>query len=136
MTDTSTLGIHHVGLAVPDLDAARTFFVEALDWNVVGEVPAYPAVFVSNGHALLTLWRVADPERATPFDRKVNVGLHHLAIAVADHAALTALFEKVRAHAGVKIEFEPGPMGPGASAHHFICAIPGGIRVEFATPLS
>lgn len=136
MTDTLTLGIHHVGLAVPDLDAARAFFVDALGWNVVGEVPAYPAVFVSNGHALLTLWRVADPDRATSFDRKSNVGLHHLAIAVADHAALTTLFEKVRTHAGVEIEFAPGPMRAGSSADHFICTIPGGIRVEFATPLS
>jgi catechol-2,3-dioxygenase len=62
MTDTLTLGIHRVGLAVPDLDAARAFFIDALGWNVVGEVPDYPAIFVSNGHALLTLWRVADPE--------------------------------------------------------------------------
>jgi catechol 2,3-dioxygenase-like lactoylglutathione lyase family enzyme len=133
MTDTLTLDIHHVGLAVPDLDAARGFFVDALGWKVIGEVPDYPAVFVSNGHAMLTLWRLADPASATSFDRKANVGLHHLAIAVADHAALVTVFEKVRHHPGVEIEFAPSPMRAGPSAHHFICAMPGGIRLEFAT---
>jgi catechol 2,3-dioxygenase-like lactoylglutathione lyase family enzyme len=136
MTDTSTLGIHHVGLAVPDLDTAQAFFVDALGWRVIGHVPSYPAVFVSNGHAMLTLWRVATPGHAVPFDRKSNVGLHHLAIAVADHAALATVHEKVRRHPDVEIEFAPGPMRVGASTHHFICTMPGGIRIEFATPLS
>jgi len=78
MTDATplTLGIHHVGLAVPDLEAARDFFVQALGWHEAGRVPAYPAAFVSDGTTLLTLWRVADPATATPFDRRANVGLH------------------------------------------------------------
>ncbi|GJD78987.1 VOC family protein [Methylobacterium gregans] len=128
-----TRGVHHVGLAVPDLPAAEHFFVEALGWSVVGGVPSYPAVFVSDGATMVTLWRVADPGGAAPFDRRAHVGLHHLALGVADHAALALAYERVRAHPGVMIEFAPGPMREGSSTHHFICAMPGGIRLEFAT---
>jgi catechol 2,3-dioxygenase-like lactoylglutathione lyase family enzyme len=136
MTTKLTRGIHHVGLAVPDLEAAQGFFRDVLGWDVVGEVPSYPAVFVSDGHVLLTLWRVVDPDEAIPFDRKTNVGLHHLALAVADDEALSTVYEKVRHHPGVEIEFAPCPIRDGAITRHFICAIPGGIRVEFATPFS
>jgi len=68
-----------------------------------------------------------------PFDRRGNVGLHHLALAVADDAALAAVRDAVGAHPGTAIEFEPCPIREGSAARHFICAIPGGLRVEFAT---
>ncbi len=129
-----TQGIHHVGLAVPDLVAAERFFVEALGWSVAGGVPDYPAVFVSDGSTLVTLWRVADPDRAAAFDRRANVGLHHLALAVADRAALASVHDRVRAHPGATIEVPPGPMRAGSPVHHFICAMPGGVRLEFAAP--
>jgi catechol 2,3-dioxygenase-like lactoylglutathione lyase family enzyme len=133
MTMPLTNGVHHVGLAVPDIEAARDFFVVGLGWEEVGRVPDYPAVFVSDGSALLTLWRVADPETAIRFDRRANVGLHHLALAVADDAGLAAVREAVGAYPGTNIEFEPCPIREGSNARHFICAIPGAIRVEFAT---
>jgi catechol 2,3-dioxygenase-like lactoylglutathione lyase family enzyme len=133
LTETLTLGVHHVGLAVPDLDAAQRFFVEALGFKVVGGNPLYPAVFVSDGTTMLTLWRVSDPATATPFDRRGNIGLHHLALKVADRAALGTAFDSVRTHPGVVVEFPPGPMREGAALHHCIVAIPGGIRLEIAT---
>ncbi|MCJ2048947.1 VOC family protein [Methylobacterium sp. J-070] len=133
MTAPLTLGVHHVGLAVPDLDAAERFFVEALGWSVVGGVPDYPAAFVSDGTTMVTLWRVADPGHAVAFDRRGNVGLHHLALKVADLDVLAAAYERVRAHPGVAIEFAPGPMREGSPMHHFICAMPGGVRLEVAT---
>jgi hypothetical protein len=71
----------------------------------------YPSAIVSDGTTTLTLWRVADPASAVAFDRRGNVGLHHLAFAVADEAALQATFEKVSRHPGVMIEFAPGPYG-------------------------
>ena len=133
MTEPSTRGVHHVGLAVPDLDAAERFFVDALGWRVAGGVPSYPAVFVSDGAILVTLWRIADPEAAVPFDRRANVGLHHLALQVADRAALAAAYDRVRGHPGTTIEFAPGPMREGSETHHFIGTMPGGVRLEFAT---
>lgn len=133
MIDKLTCGVHHVGLAVPDLNTATHFFCELLGWEVVGGRPDYPAVFVSDGSTRLTLWRVADPANAVAFDRRANLGLHHLALAVADEAALAKVFERLRADPSVTIEFAPEAVHPGSGTHHFMCAMPGGLRIEFAT---
>ena len=134
MTNAQTRGVHHIGLAVPDLDAATRFFCDALGFSVVGERPDYPARFVSDGTVLLTLWQVSDPASATRFDRRANIGLHHLALAVADDATLETVYARVSAHPGVIVEFAPEPIREGATIRHFICAMPSGIRIEFATP--
>jgi catechol 2,3-dioxygenase-like lactoylglutathione lyase family enzyme len=133
MTEPLTRGVHHVGLAVPDLGAAERFFVDALGWTVSGGVPSYPAVFVSDGATMVTLWRVVDPVRAASFDRHRTIGLHHLALRVADRDALAIVYAGVRMHPGVTVEFAPGPMREGSPLHHFICTMPGGVRLEFAT---
>jgi catechol 2,3-dioxygenase-like lactoylglutathione lyase family enzyme len=133
LTDTLTRGVHHVGLAVRDLDEAASFFCGALGFKEVGRNDAYPALFVSDGGVTLTLWRVADPANAVAFDRKTNIGLHHLALAVPDEAALAVVYERVRDCPGVTVEFAPEPTRPGSVTHHFICAMPGGVRIEFAT---
>ena len=136
MTKPLTRGVHHVGLALPDIEAAKDFFCEALGFRPAGEVPAYPAHFVTDGTTLLTLWQVEDPASAVPFDRRRNVGLHHLALGVADAQALELVHQRIRDWPGVTIEFAPGPMREGSPVHHLIAAIPGGIRVEFAMPFA
>ncbi|MGN6690756.1 MAG: VOC family protein [Sphingopyxis sp.] len=136
MTAALTQGAHHVGLAVRDVAEARDFFVDALGFSVAAERPDYPAIFVSDGTTLLTLWQVADPASATPFNRRATIGLHHLALRVADLDALRTVFARVRNHPGTAIEFDPEPIREGAATHHFICAMPGGIRIEFATPFA
>ncbi len=135
MTEKLTRGAHHIGLTVPDLDEARAFFCGVLGFDEVGGVPAYPSIFVSDGAILLTLWRAADPLTARAFDRRANIGLHHLSLAVADDAALDAAWARVSAHPGVVVDVAPGPMRPGSATRHFLAFIPGGIRIEFATPL-
>ncbi len=131
MPDTAiTQGAHHVGLTVPDLAAARAFFVETLGFKQVAEKPDYPAVFVTDGVTMITLWRATDPATAVPFDRKTVIGLHHLALKVADAGALDALHRTLTGTDGVEVEFAPEPLGAGP-ARHMMCAIPGGIRVEF-----
>lgn len=134
MANPLTTGAHHVGLTVPDLEAATNFFCVTLGFGDVGGNPAYPSKFVSDGKTLLTLWQAADPASATPFDRKANIGLHHLALGVADAAALDTVYARVTAHPGATIEFAPEPIREGSATRHFICAMPGGIRIEFATP--
>ena len=67
---------------------------------------------------------------AVPFDRKNAVGLHHLAFSVDGADALNALHDKLLGTGGVDVEFAPEPLG-GGPAKHMMCAIPGGIRVEF-----
>ena len=53
-----------------------------------------------------------------------------------DLAALRTVFARVQGHPGTVIEFDPEPIREGAATHHFICAMPGGIRIEFATPFA
>jgi catechol 2,3-dioxygenase-like lactoylglutathione lyase family enzyme len=127
-----TRGVHHVGLTVPDLDRARGFFVDTLGFRQVGEKPGYPAVFVTDGHTMITLWRARDPQHAVPFDRHGVIGLHHLALRVAPDA-LDGLHDKLVTADGVEVEFAPELLGAGP-ARHMMCTIPGGIRVEFIAP--
>lgn len=134
MTEPFTCGVHHIGLTVPDLEAAQRFFCELLGWSLVRTDPDYPSVFVSDGHVLLTLWRAANPRTAVPFDRRANIGLHHLALTVEDDGALDALYATLHGQPDVTVEFAPTPIAPGSDIRHFICAMPGGVRIEFATP--
>lgn len=136
MTQALTRGAHHIGLSVPDLESAVAFFRDALGYAAVGERPDYPAAFVTDGTTMLTLWQVADPKTATRFDRRTNVGLHHLALAVPDDAALDTVHARVSGHPGVSVEFAPEAIRAGSATRHFICAMPGGIRIEFATPFA
>jgi len=134
MADTPmTQGVHHVGLTVPDLPRARGFFVDTLGFAQVGEKPDYPAVFVSDGTTMITLWQAADPSSVVAFDRRNVIGLHHLALRVADAAALDAAHTRLRATDGVEIEFAPELLG-GGPIRHMMCRIPGGIRMELIAP--
>ncbi len=125
-----TKGIDHVGLTVADLELSRRFFVECLGWTVVGENPAYPAVFVSDGLIRLTLWQVDTSDGYTPFDRRKNIGLHHVALKAPSEQALSELFVRVSAWPGVVAEFAPEPVGKGPKVHCMVRE-PGGVRVEF-----
>lgn len=130
---TITQGAHHIGLTVPDLAAARDFFVNIFEFNQVGEVPDYPAFFLSDGTLLLTLWQAADPTSATAFDRKNNIGLHHFALKVDGLEALKSLHQTLENTEGVEIEFAPEPLG-GGPTQHMMFYIPGGIRMELTAP--
>jgi catechol 2,3-dioxygenase-like lactoylglutathione lyase family enzyme len=131
MTDNFTKGIDHVGLTVKDLDASRAFFVDCLGWKVIGGKPDYPSVFVSDGFGVLTLWRVGDPSTCIGFNRRTNIGLHHLALKVADRQVLDEVHAKVSTWPGVVVEFPPQLSGSGPKFHMMI-EEPGGNRIEFA----
>jgi catechol 2,3-dioxygenase-like lactoylglutathione lyase family enzyme len=128
-----TQGAHHIGLTVPDIEKTGQFFTETLGFAQVGEVPDYPAVFLSDGTTMITLWRAADPEAAVSFDRRNVIGLHHLALTVKNKDSLEALHQALQSTDDVVIEFAPESLG-GGPIQHMICAIPGGIRVEFIAP--
>jgi len=132
-TNPVTRGAHHVGLTVPDLKAAQAFYVDTLGFNVLGEVPDYPAVFLSDGSTMITLWQAVDPENAVAFDRKNVIGLHHLAFTVDGDDALDQLHVRLQTTKNVKIEFAPEPLG-GGPTRHFTISMPGGIRIEFIAP--
>ena len=126
-----TLGMNHVGLTVSDLDKSVAFFVETLDWREVGGYPDYPSKFVTDGEIFLTLWQATNPDTAIPFDRKNNVGLHHLALTVTSFEALDILHARFLETDGVVIEFSPELNGPGPTKHMMIRE-PSGNRLEFA----
>lgn len=125
-----TQGIHHLGLTVPNIQQAKTFFIEALGFNQVGEVPDYPAVFVSDGAVMLTLWQAETPASATPFDRRANIGLHHFALTVVTD--LDELYKTLVLRDDVEIEFSPEALGD-SGLKHMMCRVPGNIRLELIT---
>lgn len=126
-----THGAHHIGLTVSKLEESATFFTELLDWKEVDRKPDYPAIFVSDGTVMLTLW-AAQREHPTSFDRTANVGLHHLALAVNTEESLQEIHQKLVSN-GVKVEFAPEPVGT-SKARHLMCYEPSGIRLEFFWP--
>jgi catechol 2,3-dioxygenase-like lactoylglutathione lyase family enzyme len=121
-------GIHHLGLAVSDLPGSCSFFCDLLGWNQVRKVDEYPAIFVSNESIMVTLWQTN--ERSTPFDRKKNVGLHHVALTMDSKDELIKLHKALEKSDLVHVEFSPEPLRKGP-AQHMMCIEPSGIRVEF-----
>lgn len=130
-----TLGVNHIGLAVSKLEASAAFFIDILGWQKAGGQPDYPAIFVTDGEAFVTLWQVEDPASATAFDRRLNVGLHHLALTVESLPALHRLHEKFKNTDGVTVEFAPEFLGQGPTTHMMI-RDPSGLRLEFIVPAS
>jgi catechol 2,3-dioxygenase-like lactoylglutathione lyase family enzyme len=128
---TLTDGISHVGLSVSKLDATLQFF-EAIGFNKVGGVESYPSYFISDGSSLITLWQT--DEDATPFDRRKNVGLHHLAIKVPSLEALNEAYNAVQAIPGVRLDgegaFKPEKLN-GTALTHAMVFEPSGNRIEF-----
>ncbi len=120
--------IHHLGLSVSKLKESAAFFTECLGWEIVKRKPHYPAIFVSSGECVITLWQTQ--EDAEEFDRNNNVGLHHLALRVKSNTELKALFDRVKHYQDVSIEFSPEPLDEGP-AQHFMINDPSGIRIEF-----
>lgn len=121
-------GIHHLGLAVSDLAGSCSFFCDLLGWNQVRKIDEYPAIFVSNGSIMFTLWQT--DEGSTPFDRKLNVGLHHVALKMDSKEELMELYQTIEKSDLARVEFSPEPLRDGP-AQHMICIEPSGIRIEF-----
>jgi len=125
----ATQGIHHLGLTVSRLVESAAFFTKTLGWQEVRRVPEYPAIFVSDGTLMVTLWQASEAVSSHSFDHQHNVGLHHVAFRVESRAALESVFIRVKA-SGARIEFAPEPLHEGPVIH-MMCYEPSGIRVEF-----
>ena len=126
-----TRGLHHIGLTVSKLEESAAFFTSILEWKEVKRDPEYPAVFVSDEHVMVTLWK----NRAEPpgeFDRARNVGLQHVAFLVDSEESLARIHERLlKQH--VELQFPPQTLPSGHGMHMF-CFEPSGIRVEFIWP--
>jgi len=125
----STEGIHHLGLTIPDIKKTAAFFIEQLNFKEVGGKPEYPAIFVSDGTVMLTLWQIKALDKMKTFDRTSNVGLHHFALKVASIEQLHSIYENLKGLEDVTIEFAPEALGD-SPFEHMMCFIPGGVRLE------
>src|SRR5258706_14932905 len=115
-----TCGVDHVGLSVRDLVSTRKFFCDCLGWRIVGERADYPAVFVSDGHDIVTLWQGESPGKAIAFDRRADVGFHHFGPPVAHQICLRILYKRGSGLPGVAGEVWPEPPGAGPHNHFFL----------------
>jgi catechol-2,3-dioxygenase len=131
MTDSITKGVHHIGLTVSKLEQSAAFFTSILGWNEVRRNLDYPAIFVSDGKVMVTLWNTKE-EPSVAFDKNRNTGLHHVAFNVDKESDLHDLHEKLLKH-NIKMEFAPELLKQGP-ARHMMCYEPSGIRVEFIWP--
>lgn len=122
--------IDHVGLTVGDLASSTAFFVECLGWRVIGGRPEYPAAYIARDGACITLWQVEDRQSHVAFNRRTNIGLHHLALRLPTMAELEDVHRRACAWPGVEVEFPPQPSGKGPKMHSMIRE-PGGCRIEF-----
>ena len=82
---------------------------------------------------MITLWQAADPAAATPFDRKSNIGLHHLAIEVESEEKLDEIYKRICCAPGIEFEFKPEPLA-GGPRKHMMFYEPSGIRLELIWP--
>jgi len=128
MTHAITKGTHHIGLTVSKLEESAAFFTSLLGWKEVTRNNDYPAIFVSDGSVMVTLWKNKEAP-PTSFNRSRNIGLHHVAFEVGSEADLTNIHDKLMKNK-VIIEFSPELIREGP-AKHMICYEPSGIRVEF-----
>lgn len=132
MTEDSFVsgGLDHIGLTVPDVARSLAFFTDCLGWKKIGERLDYPAAFVSDGTVKITLWQVAYQRSCVNFDRRQNVGLHHLALKTRSEADFLQLFGRISAWPEIGVEFAPQVSGAGPKMH-FMIYEPGGCRIEF-----
>lgn len=133
MTKSLTCGIHHIGLSVSRLEETAGFFTGCLGWSEMRKDPDYPAIFVTDGKNMVSLWGMVQAEDIHGFNRKKNTGLHHVALEVDSMARLQMICRIMEKAPGVTIEFPP-ELVRGGPAMHMMCYEPSGVRVEFVWP--
>jgi len=146
-------GGDHIGITVPDLEAATRFFVDVLgaeqfydigpiaddagDWMQV-QLGVHPRAqveklrFLRLGHGLnIELFEYSAPDQRREGPRNSDVGGHHLALYVDDFAAALA---HLRAH-GVEIMGEPviRQAGPSAGQTWVYFRAPWGLQMELVS---
>jgi catechol 2,3-dioxygenase-like lactoylglutathione lyase family enzyme len=128
MSKSITNGTHHIGLTVSKLEDSANFFTSLLGWKEMKRNEDYPAIYVSDGSIMLSLWQTKE-QPTVQFDKNRNVGLHHVAFQVDSEDDLNSIHNRLENN-GTKIEFAPEQLGMGP-AKHMMCYEPSGIRVEF-----
>lgn len=113
--------IHHIAIAVNDLEAALAFYRDALGLEVSErrEVPeeGVEIAFLPAGEGEIELLRPLDPEGSVArFLEKRGEGLHHICLRVDD---ITTAMERLRA-AGATLLSEEPRVGADGTRYVFI----------------
>jgi catechol 2,3-dioxygenase-like lactoylglutathione lyase family enzyme len=119
---------HHLGLTSRDIEKTVAFFVDNFGFEKIGGKPEYPSIFIRKGEVMLTVWQVHDKDAL--FDRRKQLGLHHVAFEISQDENLDKLYENLRSKPGVEIEFAPVARSAGTLRHMRLFE-PGGCRLEF-----
>ena len=90
-----TKGAHHIGLTVSKLEESANFFTSLLGWKEVRRNEEYPAIYVSDGNLMITLWAIKE-EPSIGFNKNKNVGLHHVAFHIENEDALNTLHTQLK----------------------------------------
>ena len=69
------------------------------------------------------------------FDRRRNVGLHHLALKVVNRNALDALHVRVAAWPDTVVEFAPERSGKGPKVHFMVRNLAAPIEFAYVSPV-
>ncbi len=131
MNKPITKGIHHIGLTASKLEESAGFFTSLLGWKEVRRNEEYPAIYVSDGNIMVSLWAIKE-DPAIRFNKNTTVGLHHVAFCVESEDDLNTIYKRLTDN-GVEVEFSPELLQQGP-AKHMMCYEPSGIRVEFTWP--
>lgn len=94
MTPLPTGTINHFALTVTDMDRARDFYTDVLNFKFITEFG--PKYLLSNDQVILALNEAPDPSGAIPNDRfdENRVGLDHISLAVSSRAELEQALEE------------------------------------------
>lgn len=127
MTDQrpAMIGLHHVALFVPDLEAAEDFYVRILGLRVEWR-PDADNVYLTSGRDNLALHR--HPEPRSDFGDPRAQRLDHIGFVLARPVDVDAWFEHLRIQA-VRMKTEPRTHRDGARS--FYCEDPAGTTVQF-----
>src|SRR4051812_39453809 len=135
--DIDLLRIDHVGIAVPDLDAAKTFYAETFGLRVVHEETneeqgVREAMLAVGDGPRLQLLAPARPDSAiAKFLDRSGPGLQQLAFTVADVEAASAA---LRAR-GLRLLYDTPRRGTAGSRINFVHPKDaGGVLVELVEP--
>jgi catechol 2,3-dioxygenase-like lactoylglutathione lyase family enzyme len=145
-------GIEHIGLTVPDIEAATRFFVDVLgaesvydegpfaadnDWmtdnlgvEARAAIPKLRILKIANGPSL-ELFEYDAPDQATRPPRNSDIGGHHLAFYVDDIAAAIAALRKN----GITVLGEPkaNAGGPSEGLNWCYFMAPWGLQLELVS---
>ena len=133
MNDLGILDLHHVGIAVGDLAAARALYLEALGLEDAGsdrvESQGVRLFFARAGRGLV---ECLEPERPdSPLARfleRRGPGLHHIAYRVRD---LVATLEELRRRGARLVDEKPRPGAHGTRIAFVHPSATGGVLTEF-----